>query len=492
MWRHDKKGAILIMTLVFTSIFIIIGGGLISLINQQQKLNRIRRAKAQSLHIAEAGINYYRWHLAHDSDDYSDGTGDTTCNPCGPYTHDYPEGIGAIGQFEIEITPPEIGSTVVTIKSTGWVTGFEDYQRNVVAKYGLTSWAKYAVVANSDMRFGDGTIAHGPIHSNGGVRFDGIAYNVITSSQNSYDDPDHTGDDEFGVHTHKDVFGIVDDSFGADPTPPAAVPSRLDVFYGGREFPVPTVDFNAITMDLANLEVAADDDGLHLNKSNRRGWHIQLHEDDTLTYQKVRSTTNCSGTPTGYISRYQGNPTTANFPNNGIIFVSDNVWIDGKINDARLTIVAAEDPLASGNADIWINNDLEYTNYDGTDAIGLVAQNDINVGLYTVNDGEFSGTEDEMELRIDGALIAQKGRVGRHYYSSSCSSTYYLRNTISVYGTIATNQRYGFAWVCGGSWCSGFETRNLTFDNNLTYAPPPSFPTTDTYDFISWDNCIWH
>lgn len=487
-WKSKEKGAILMMTLVFTSIFLIIAGGLISLINQQQKLNRLRKAKAQALHIAEAGVNYYRWHLAHAPEDYADGTGETGCNPCGPYLHDYPEDE-AIGQFELEITPPSTGSTVVTIKSTGWVTEYPDYKRIVVAKYGLPSWARYAVVANADMRFGEGTVTHGPIHSNGGIRYDGIAYNLVTSAQETYDDPDHDGEEEFGVHTHVDPI---------DPLPPADPPTRLDVFAGGREFPVPAVDFNAITLDLADLESAADEDGLHLNKSNRQGWHIQLLGDGTLRYRKVKSTNTCwwfdwndwqwYSAPQGNIASYQGNWTTTDLPNNGIIFVSDNVWIDGKINGARLTIVAAKDPLASGNADIWINNDLEYTNYDGTDAIGLIAQNDINVGLYS--EGDFSGSDDEQELKIDAALIAQKGRVGRYYYPEDCSSTYFKRNIITVYGSIATNQRYGFSWVCNGSWCSGYDIRNLNFDNNLTYAPPPSFPTTDVYDFISWEEVL--
>jgi len=487
-WQNDKKGAILIMTMVFTVIFLIVAGGLIALINQQQRLNRIRKAKAQALHLAEAGVNYYRWHLAHDPDDYTDGTGTTCHEDTNPCVHNYLQG-DVMGQFSLTITPPPTGSTVVTIKSTGWVTDYEDYKRRVVAKYGLPSWARYAVVANADMRFGEGTTVHGPLHSNGGIRFDGLAYNEITSAQESYDDPDHSGDDEFGVHTHVDeTTHEILENYGDDPTPPAVVPNRLDVFAGGRDFPVPTVDFNAITVDLAMLEDAADDnDGIHIKKSNQEGWHIILSPDGTFDYIKVDSSSSCSGTPTGGDLVYKpGWTNDVPFPPNNIIFVSDNVWIEGSINGHRLTIIAAKDPLASGDASIWINKNLTYTNYDGSDAIGLIAQNNINVGLYSEND-----------LRIDAALIAQNGRVGRYYYGedwTSCDeiSTYYQRDTITVYGAIATNQRYGFSWVCspGSYYCSGYETRNLDFDSNLTYAPPPSFPSTDTYDFISWEEVL--
>jgi hypothetical protein len=52
------------------------------------------------------------------------------------------------------------------------------------------------------MRFGAGTEVFGKIHSNVGIRFDGVAHNVISSGVASFDDPDHGGGNEFGVHTH--------------------------------------------------------------------------------------------------------------------------------------------------------------------------------------------------------------------------------------------------------------------------------------------------
>src|SRR3989338_3354825 len=69
-----------------------------------------------SLHIAEAGVNYYRWHLAHNPTDYTDGTGQP-----GPYIHEYKDKDGnAIGSFSLAIDPPPAGTTIVTVRSTGW------------------------------------------------------------------------------------------------------------------------------------------------------------------------------------------------------------------------------------------------------------------------------------------------------------------------------------------------------------------------------------
>jgi hypothetical protein len=94
-----------------------------------------------------------------------------------------------------------------------------------------------------------------------------------------------------------------------------------------------------------------------------------------------------------------------------LIFLDDNVWVNGAINTARLTIAAGRFPDDSTTRrSITINNDLTYTNYDGTDTIGLIAQKNINVGLFSEDD-----------LRIDAAIIAQNGRAGRYYYGDGGS-----------------------------------------------------------------------
>jgi len=161
----------------------------------------------------------------------------------------------------------------------------------------------------------------------------------------------------------------------------------------------------------------------------------------------------------------------APIPQNGIIFVKDNLWVDGQINNSRLTILAFKEPLTGNIADIIINNDLKYTNYDGRDAIGLIAQKNINVGFYSEND-----------LQIDASMIAKGGRIGREYYDSSCGSQAY-RDRISIRGSIATKERYGFSYTDG----TGYDIRNIVFDGNLQFIPPPHFPTTGEYQFISWE-----
>jgi hypothetical protein len=317
----------------------------------------------------------------------------------------------------------------------------------------------------------------GPIHSNGGIRFDGLAHNLVTSARSSYDDPDHSGGNEFGVHTHVSP---------TDPLPPAAVPVRSDVFVAGRQFPVPVVDFAGFTTDLAAIKTLAQSSNSYHSASGALGYHVTLNTNDTYTLKRINSlrappggcgnTLGQSGWGTWSIGTAGGSETTIGtyaFPGTGAIFLEDHVWLDGQINSARLTIASGRFPEnPSTNTSITVNNDLLYTAYDGTDTIGLIAQNNFNVGLYSEDD-----------LRIDAALVAKNGRIGRYYYSSSCV-TYYIRTVITLWGMLATNLRYGFAYTNG----TGYQTRNINYDAALLFAPPPSFPlTSDQYQIVSWE-----
>jgi Tfp pilus assembly protein PilX len=78
-----SKGSILVVTLVITELFLVLTLGSISLILLEQRLYISKIAKEQALQIAEAGVNYYRWVLYHDHDEYCKGL--APCNTA-PYT----------------------------------------------------------------------------------------------------------------------------------------------------------------------------------------------------------------------------------------------------------------------------------------------------------------------------------------------------------------------------------------------------------------------
>ncbi len=478
---NKQKGMIIVQTLVFAAIVVMLITALSSWAATTIKAGRIAFNREQALQSAEAGIDYYRWHLAHAPADYQDGTG-----VAGPYIHSLKDkNDSAVGQFSLDITAPPLGSTVVKIKSTGLSSLDPTYLRKIESKVAKPSIAKYSVAGNDAMRFGAGTEIFGPVHVNGGIRFDGLAHNIVTSATTTYDDADHTGGTEIGVHTHVKVPPLtgVDDTYRAAESNPNSIPSRPDIFEAGRLISQPAITFSSFTTDLAVLKANAIASGFYRDVAGAGfvGYHIVLKTNDTFDLYKINtwaSLGNCSSSPSGTPSWSVGTQTLQgnySFPANGVIFMEDHVVVDGQINGARLTITAADLPVPApaGYKNIIINNDVSYTNYDGTDAIGLIGQDGVMVGMVSEDD-----------LKIDAALIAQNGKVGRFYYNDGSGTCTYKNPTLlSLFGMIASYGRYGFAYTDG----TGYTTRHISYDANLLYAPPPNFPlTSDQYSILSW------
>lgn len=481
-----NRGSLLIPIIIFSAVAIVIIGGIMNWAKITIRANRELVTREAAIQLAESGIDYYRWHLAHAPSDYQDGTG-----AAGPYVHQVFDKDGNVfGNFSLIITPPIIGSTKVRIESTG-TPASSTISRKIRVEMAIPSLAKYAVAANDVMRFGENTEVFGPVHSNNGIRFDGLAHNLITSALSSYDDPDHNevGADphEFAVHTHINAppgSGVNNAFRPAEAPPTNPVPSRTDVFEVGRTFPVPAVDFTGLTNNLASIKADAQASGRYFAASGAQGYRITLNTNDTFNIRRVTSLAtdnNCDNVAAQngwgiWSVQNTANVGTYPIPANGLIFVEDNVWVEGSINSARVTIAAGRFPdNPATRPQLTVNNDLTYTNYDGNDVIALISQGNLNVGMVS-----------DTDLRIDAALVSQNGRVGRYYYETDCSP-YHNRNSVTLYGMIATNIRYGFAYTDG----TGYNTRNIIYDANLLYGPPPSFPlTSDKYEILSWEEVL--
>jgi hypothetical protein len=477
--RPRRRGYMLVTMIIYGSIAIMLMTAMTSAVITMYKMSQAVVEKERTFHIAESGNEYYRWHLAHAPADFKDGT---TTSSTGPYIHQFKDIDGnIIGRFELTITAPINGTTITTVRSKG--VSVKGPVRQIETKLAIPSMARFAVVANDNMRFGEGTEVHGPIHVNAGVRFDGYTHNIISSTMASYDDPDHTGGSEFGVHTHV-VSGTVNETFRSLEAPPNAVQARTDVFAAGRQFPVPQVDFVGITTSLSSIKTAAQSGGKYLASSGANGYHIVLKTNGTYDLYKVTTlqaspSSSCTQSATDWgtwtIKSTGGQTLIGNyaFPVNGLIFVEDHVWVDGQISNKKLTIASGKFPdNASTRTSIIINNDLKYTYFDGRDVLGLIAQDNVLTGLGSLEN-----------LTIHGALVAQYGKVGRMYYNSDCS-TGYVRTRLTLYGMIASYLRYGFAYTDN----TGYDIRDITYDANMLYGPPPSFPLlSGQYQTISWE-----
>ncbi|MDD5489898.1 MAG: hypothetical protein PHP25_04445 [Candidatus Moranbacteria bacterium] len=495
---NKSQGSVLIFIVIIAAVGATILLGLATFVISQDKSSRKTASQEQAFGAAEEGIYWYRWYLAHEVegktarevDEFWEGG-----SPAGvdsPYEAEVKDPAGdPLGKYKLEVTKPPTGSSIVVVKATGWTYKQPNVQRVIQVRFRKPAWCEYVVLGNSDIRFGPGTEVFGMIHSNGGVQFDGIAHHLVTSWPATYysDDSDVRGWHD-GVWTNN--------------------PPESERFLAGKKYPTSEKSFSSV---IANLNLAKDysqpgEGGLYLGQDkvnmtycdwvthNRkkvwecwtenkkvRGYHITFNPvagegNDTISVSMVVAYGSKS-----YQIQEETPAISYNIPENGLIFVENHAWVDGRIDNEHLTVVSADLSDASGDPeppghdkDIYINNDILYTNKDGRDIIGLLAQDNITVGLYS-----------EDNLEIDAAVLARRGRVGRDYYTNS-EPTYYKRNTITVFGALVTNGRYGFSWVDDdGNRVSGYANRNIIFDNNLLYYPPPFFPTGDKYQIDLWE-----
>ena len=247
MRNPNRSGQIAVELVFLSAIVVALITGFVSLASSFLQLSLRAQNKLQAFQIAEAGIEYYRWHLAHAASDFTDGTGHA-----GPYVHSYYDKNGnQIGSFSLTITAPPPGSTIVTISSQGTVLADPSVKKVIQVRMGVPSFAQYAWVLNSAVVFGSTAQVYGMIDSNAGIEFDGVAHNIVESAATTFTDPTN-GLNEWAVYTTGDA------------APPSVFStSTSNVFLAGRQIGVPAVDFTGITEDLATIKSAAQASGTY-------------------------------------------------------------------------------------------------------------------------------------------------------------------------------------------------------------------------------------
>ncbi len=460
----NQKGSILVFEIVVIFVLTVAMGAVLAQAAIQFRVLRNTSTREQAFDIAEAGVNYYQWHLAHFSTDFQDGTGAAPSsqtgfsNPC--YLHDYVDKDTqvSLGKFCLEITPPITGSTIVTIKSTAYAVGNPNIKRTITSRYGIPSLAKYAFLTNADVWVGNTESVSGQMHANGGIRFDGTANAPIYSAKTTYTCQTYHG---CGPTTKAGIWG-----------------SAAQASKNFWSFPQPNVDFSSITADLATLKASAQSNGKYLAPSNAQGYSIVFNSNGTYSVYKVTSLrSHATGYDVNNVAHSEDidyNARTLQFtsalPTNGIVYAEDRVWVEGTVN-GRVMVVAAKLPYNATTApNIIIQNNLVYSAMDGTSSLGLLAQKDILIAYSAPNN-----------LTIHAAMIAQNGSAQMYYWPNN------IKTLITIYGTIGSYGIWTWSWASGNNIVGGYRTTNTTYDSNLLYAPPPSFPlTTEGYRQISW------
>ncbi len=452
-FHTTRRGSMLLFVMIFGGLgFSLIVLGISGYSISESAASRYDKNREQAFQIAEAGVAYYRWHLAHNKDDFSDGTNGAP----GPYVHSYVNKDGVtIGHFSLVITPPSAISTIVAIKSTGWLDSQPNSRRTIKVKLGFPSLTDFSFLTNAAVWIGANEQTHGKFHSNGGIRYDGTADAPVTSAMATY--------------TCQAIFGN-----GCNNTTKPGVWGS-----GGPQnywsFPQPAEDFTVITADLAQIKSDAQDSGIYLSSSGAYGWRLSFTTSSQVIAQKVTKV-NCYSGQDINEARYTnkcidaatyGPATAYPMPLNGNIFVEDTVWVDGTVN-GRVVVATAV------GKSIIINGNIIYYAKDGNHVLGLMASQDVLIP-YNAPDN----------LEIDAALLAQNGAAKRYNYQAGSKDR---RNSILIYGSVITYGTWTWSWVNnGGQVVSGYVNTNSTYDANLTYSPPPGFPVGSEYNQISWE-----
>ncbi len=478
----------------------------------------------QAFNVAEAGLNYYLWHLNHNPTDYKDGkTTPATQDPqlgYGPYVHNYIDSNAVnTGTYTLWIKPTGNGSTVATVRSIGKAAG-TNITRTAQAQIGSPSFASYAVASDSALWFGNTESADGPVHSNQGVRMDGPSNSTVSSANTTYVPSYQLGGN--GA-SHPGVW------CNSSVTTPVDCNTRSK---NAWIYPVPLVDFNQVASSLCVMKkvafaansstasLATQNNACTLTPATRtssylpqrsttysatRGYLIVLNTNGTYNLYNVNAENDQLSPYTSALT-LQSLANNITIPSSGVVFAEDNVWvISNPTYHGRATIAAGK--LASTNsatyANINIAGSLAYSTKNGTDALGLVAQNSVVVKPFAP---PVSGA---FNFEIDGAMLAETGQVWYPgtYASNANRCTRGWTNSnqkLLFYGSIATRQTWTWTWLDGFSSCgdaafdaangyiSGIENNTTQYDYNLEYSPPPSYPLTSGYNILSWREILTH
>lgn len=457
-----QRGYLTISVIVFSGVFATILGGLIGFIFVQNRSQVVKEHRERAIQIAEGGLDYYKWYLAHYPNDLTNSQG----GGLGPLPYSDPEG-GAVGEFELEVNGETFCgvTSAVEIESTGWTNEEPNQTRTVYGKYARPSVAEYSYIINSSVWAGPDRTIRGPYHSNGGVRMDGDNQSTVSSAVEDW---------------------ICTSSFGCSPN------QNVDGVFGGGssselwEYPVPQVDFGGITVDLVAMKDLAQDEGLYFSP-DEEGRRLVFQSNGTVSVYTVDDTDWVWGLSTedGWHRNYHiidDDDFVGNFdiPDDcPVIFVEDDVWLEGEV-DGKVAVASAN--LIQPNVDttIILNNNITYTDDDGSSGLTAIAEEDILIPLLSPNN---------MELR--GIFIAQNGHFGRNHYDESDLPWYYddyvERNNLIMVGTIVSNGRVGTQWTSGGSFSSGYQNRENYYDRDLATAPPPLTPSfNEEFTFVEW------
>ncbi len=487
--ENSEYGGAIVMVLVFAGVFVIAVGSLLQFVLQQSMSGRGKVAHEQSLQIAEAGLEYYKWYLAHNPSQDSEVR-----------TVEYKDPVSGqrVGEFTINSVANKQCGDIMNrdIEVTGSADIDDRFTRTVGARYMLPSVANYSYIFNSGVWMGGGSNTIGPLHSNQGIRMDGTHNSLVSSAVSSWN---------------------CDSTFGCSPTQ-----TKDGVWGSGSnpelwKYPDDTIDFTQMNVDFTAMKSNAQNNGRYFasvsNGDGDKGYRIVFKSNGTFDVYRVDDTDFNWGWINGWIvSRDYHTIVSETFLGNytipstcSLIFVEDQVWLEGVVS-GKVSLVVA-DLVNDYDPDIILHGSLTKVGGAEDDGITVISENDI---LFSAKSPE--------DMIINGVMSTPNGKFGRNHYVESSGQYYASSNggltygwismdgvgsyqdlgDFSMSGTIVSSVRAVSSWTyqvakVGGPppgyfydmQTSGFTSGSNSYERALSLDPPPFAPSASTIPYYS-------
>lgn len=479
---ETDRGMTTLLVVAFMGIFSLIIGALVGYVLQQAMYGRALHAREEALSIAESGLEYFKWHVAHNTPLREDGTG---LQSSYSYTVNDPEG-DELGSANITTSAHKQCGQVqwIDVVSEGTANADTRFKRELAARYMRPAVAEYAFITDSGVNYVSSVT--GPVHGNSGVRMDGTNNSTVSSK---------LGADEFWCTSSYNCSPSqwVDGVFGNGPNS------------GLWRFPVSEINFATMLADMEPLPGYANADGLYLSPTRvylngvaqgsqfpsvggveDKGFHIVFNSNGTVTVKRVTQTSSFSSVYNPQTGQYGSdrpdisNETTVGtytLPSDcSLIYSQAKTWISGTVS-GKITVVAHDpgsfspDIILGGTINVSEGN-IGYATSDGTTGLTAVAEHAVRYANKVPND-----------MTVRGIFVAQNGFYGRFFYAfSSPSTSYNIRNSVTLNGSVVSKLR-------ASTWygTSGFQNRYTTYDRLQAFEPPPFTPSARVdYGYVLW------
>jgi hypothetical protein len=161
-------------------------------------------------------------------------------------------------------------------------------------------------------------------------------------------------------------------------------------------------------------------------------------------------------------------------PNGALLIDSANVRIKG-VFSGQLTL-AVLNGGASNKGKVYFDSSVVYktnplSDPSSTDLLGICADDSLVITNNTNNSNDIS---------IQSALFSRLKGLGAEQYNNGV-----VRGRINLLGGVSQNQRAAVGTLSGGTVNSGYS-KSYRYDERLMNQSPPYYPTTGSYEILSW------